>query len=202
MSSRLTRSLFVSAALGLSSMALASLPARTALAAPAADAPVAAPLDARFQDLAWRNVGPFRGGRALAVAGSPTEPNTFYFGAAAGGVWKTIDAGANWKPILDSQPVSSIGAVAVASSDPAQTPLSLDAPEHTHRNRTSNSRPNKPQPRPAAPPALPPQTLSLITAVSPTAQPPGATDLLTRQETHALPVRCPGSSGWIRPHLL
>ena len=118
MSSRLTRSLFVSAALGLSSMALASLPARTALAAPAADAPVAAPLDARFQDLAWRNVGPFRGGRALAVAGSPTEPNTFYFGAAAGGVWKTIDAGANWKPILDSQPVSSIGAVAVASSDP------------------------------------------------------------------------------------
>ena len=118
MSSRLTRSLFVSAALGLSSMALASLPARMALAAPASDAPVATPLDARFQDLAWRNVGPFRGGRALAVAGSPTEPNTFYFGAAAGGVWKTTDAGANWKPILDSQPVSSIGAVAVAPSDP------------------------------------------------------------------------------------
>ena len=118
MSSRLTRSLFVSAALGLSSMALASLPARMALAAPASDAPVATPLDARFQDLAWRNVGPFRGGRALAVAGSPTEPNTFYFGAAAGGVWKTTDAGANWKPILDSQPVSSIGAGAVAPSDP------------------------------------------------------------------------------------
>jgi len=112
---RLTRSLFLSTALGLSAMSLAILPAGMACAA---DTTIAAPLDARFQDLAWRNVGPFRGGRALAVAGSPTEPNTFYFGAAAGGVWKTTDAGANWKPILDSQPVSSIGAVAVAPSDP------------------------------------------------------------------------------------
>ena len=117
MSSRLTRSLFVSAALGLSSLTLASLPVT---AARAADSAVAPPLDARFQDLAWRNVGPFRGGRALAVTGSPTEPNTFYFGAAAGGVWKTTDAGATWKPIFDSQPIASIGAVAVAPSDPKE----------------------------------------------------------------------------------
>ncbi len=115
MSSRLTQSLLASAALGLSVLSLTALPVRTAAAADTASAP---PLDARFQDLTWRNVGPFRGGRALAVTGSPTEPNTFYFGAAAGGVWKTTDAGANWKPIFDSQPVSSIGAVAVAPSDP------------------------------------------------------------------------------------
>ena len=105
MPSRLTLSLLLSTVLGLSALGPA------ALAAPA-------PADPHLEDLAWRNVGPFRGGRALAVAGSPGEPNTFYFGAAAGGVWKTTDAGANWKPILDSQPVSSIGAVAVAPSDP------------------------------------------------------------------------------------
>ncbi|HEX4653726.1 MAG TPA: hypothetical protein VH227_05710 [Candidatus Udaeobacter sp.] len=65
----------------------------------------------------WRQVGPFRGGRALAVEGVTGEPDTYYFGGVAGGVWKTIDGGANWAPLFDKQPISSIGAIAVAPSD-------------------------------------------------------------------------------------
>src|SRR5690242_13624490 len=70
-----------------------------------------------FQNVKWRLVGPFRGGRALAVTGVPGEPNLYYFGAAAGGVWKSIDGGNNWKPIFDGEKISSIGAIAVADSD-------------------------------------------------------------------------------------
>jgi photosystem II stability/assembly factor-like uncharacterized protein len=70
-----------------------------------------------FSAMRWRQVGPFRGGRVLAVTGVPGEPNVFYFGGAAGGVWKSIDAGANWQPIFDKQPIASIGAIAVAPSD-------------------------------------------------------------------------------------
>ena len=68
--------------------------------------------------LRWRSIGPFRGGRAVAVAGVPSEPATFYFGAVGGGVWRTTNAGVSWQPIMDSQPVASIGAIAVAPSDP------------------------------------------------------------------------------------
>ena len=83
-----------------------------------ASAPVVAPLQASdYNALHWRGIGPFRGGRALAVTGVAGDPRLYYFGAAAGGVWKTTDAGANWKPIFDGQPVSSIGAIAVAPSD-------------------------------------------------------------------------------------
>ncbi|PYJ92242.1 MAG: hypothetical protein DME62_13645, partial [Verrucomicrobia bacterium] len=70
-----------------------------------------------FKGMQWRQIGPFRGGRALAIEGVPGEPDTYYFGAVAGGVWKTIDGGANWIPLFDKQPISSIGAVAVAPSD-------------------------------------------------------------------------------------
>ena len=70
-----------------------------------------------FSGMQWRQVGPFRGGRALAIAGVPGEPNTWYFGAVAGGVWKTLDGGANWTPVFDKQDISSIGALAVAPSD-------------------------------------------------------------------------------------
>ncbi len=64
----------------------------------------------------WRLVGPSRGGRVEAVGGVPGT-NTFYFGAVAGGVWKTTDAGLVWTPIFDKEPIASIGALAVAPSD-------------------------------------------------------------------------------------
>jgi photosystem II stability/assembly factor-like uncharacterized protein len=68
--------------------------------------------------LKWRLIGPFRGGRVVAVAGVPGDSTTFYFGAVNGGIWKTTDAGVVWSPIFDGQPVGSIGALAVAPSDP------------------------------------------------------------------------------------
>jgi photosystem II stability/assembly factor-like uncharacterized protein len=68
--------------------------------------------------LKWRLIGPFRGGRAVAVAGVPGDSSTFYFGSVNGGVWKTTDAGIVWSPIFDGQPVGSIGALAVAPSNP------------------------------------------------------------------------------------
>lgn len=69
--------------------------------------------------LHWRLVGPFRGGRSVAVTGVPGNPTLFYFGAVAGGVWKTNDAGRTWKPIFDGQPIASIGAISVAPSNPS-----------------------------------------------------------------------------------
>jgi photosystem II stability/assembly factor-like uncharacterized protein len=71
-----------------------------------------------YSGLKWRMLGPFRGGRVDAVSGVPGRPNEFYFGAVNGGVWKTIDAGRVWVPVFDSQPVASIGALAVAPSAP------------------------------------------------------------------------------------
>ncbi len=67
--------------------------------------------------LNWRLIGPFRGGRTVAVTGVPGDGKTFYFGAVDGGIWKTTDAGTVWVPIFDGQPVASIGAIAVAPSD-------------------------------------------------------------------------------------
>jgi len=71
-----------------------------------------------FEGMKWRLVGPFRGGRALAVTGIVSQPNTYYFGAVSGGVWKTTDGGITWDPLFDKQSVSSIGAIAAADSDP------------------------------------------------------------------------------------
>jgi photosystem II stability/assembly factor-like uncharacterized protein len=86
--------------------------------ATAAAASAASVDPALFQDLSWRNIGPFRAGRVLTVAGVPGEPAHFYFGAVNGGVWETRDAGRTWRPIFDSQPIGTIGALAVAPSDP------------------------------------------------------------------------------------
>src|SRR5580765_3153262 len=78
-----------------------------------------APYDSSlYSGLKWRLLGPFRGGRVDAVSGVPGRPNEFYFGSVNGGVWKTIDAGRVWTPVFDSQPVASVGALAVAPSAP------------------------------------------------------------------------------------
>ena len=72
--------------------------------------------------LKWRDVGPMRGGRTYAVAGNPAQPDTFYMGSVGGGVWKTENSGRTWFPISDDPqtgiPIGSIGAIAVAPSDP------------------------------------------------------------------------------------
>ncbi|HSR67119.1 MAG TPA: glycosyl hydrolase [Acidobacteriota bacterium] len=72
-----------------------------------------------FKGLQWRNIGPFRGGRSTTVAGVPSQRGTFYFGTTGGGVWKTLDGGDSWRNVSDGFIQSgSIGAVAVADSDP------------------------------------------------------------------------------------
>jgi len=71
-----------------------------------------------YQGMRWRMIGPFRGGRTVAATGVPGQPNVFYIGVNNGGVWKTTDYGHTWTPIFDHQPSGSIGALAVAPSNP------------------------------------------------------------------------------------
>lgn len=72
-----------------------------------------------YNQLEWRNIGPYRGGRSLGAAGSPGRPNEYYFGATGGGLWKTVDGGTEWFPVTDGQVTSSsVGAVAVAETNP------------------------------------------------------------------------------------
>lgn len=72
-----------------------------------------------FSSMKWRNIGPFRGGRSLAVCGVASEPNTYYFGATGGGIWKTTDGGDSWINVSDGfLTTSSVGAIKVAPSDP------------------------------------------------------------------------------------
>ena len=71
-----------------------------------------------YQDLHWRMIGPFRGGRTRAASGNAMQPNVFYVGQVNGGVWKSDDYGRTWNPIFDHEPTQSIGAIAVAPSDP------------------------------------------------------------------------------------
>jgi len=67
----------------------------------------------------WRNIGPNRGGRSIAVAGSAARPNEYYFGAVGGGLWKTTDGGTSWKPVTDGKvDNSAVGGVAVCEADP------------------------------------------------------------------------------------
>src|SRR6187401_3150000 len=68
--------------------------------------------------LRWRHVGPYRGGRTRAICGVPSQPNVFYMAPVNGGVFKSIDYGRTWQPIFDDQPTASVGAIAVALSDP------------------------------------------------------------------------------------
>src|SRR5579862_9573549 len=71
-----------------------------------------------YQEMHWRMIGPFRGGRTRAACGVASQPNVFYVGQVNGGVWKSDDYGRTWNPIFDAQPTQSIGAIAVAPSDP------------------------------------------------------------------------------------
>ena len=71
-----------------------------------------------YQGMRWRMIGPFRGGRTVAITGIPGKPNIFYIGVNNGGVWKTSDYGLTWSPIFDDQPTGSVGALAVAPSNP------------------------------------------------------------------------------------
>ena len=93
----------------------ATSPAQTK---PATTPPAPGTIDEKlFNRMQWRQIGPFRGGRALAIEGIPGDPETYYFGAVAGGVWKTSDGGSTWAPLFDKEAISSIGAIAVAPSD-------------------------------------------------------------------------------------
>jgi photosystem II stability/assembly factor-like uncharacterized protein len=74
--------------------------------------------ESAYQDLHWRMIGPFRGGRTRAATGVPSQPNVFYMAQVNGGVWKSDDYGRTWNPIFDHEPTQSIGAIAVAPSDP------------------------------------------------------------------------------------
>ena len=68
--------------------------------------------------LRWRSIGPSRAGRARAAAGTSGHPTIFYIGFDNGGLWRTSDYGSNWEPLFDQQPTGSIGAIAVAPSNP------------------------------------------------------------------------------------
>ncbi len=79
---------------------------------------LSAALAAHSNPLTWRLIGPFRGGRTVAVSGVRKEPGTYYIAATDGGVWKSTDFGRTWSPIFDGQDTGSVGAIAVAQSDP------------------------------------------------------------------------------------
>ena len=101
--------------------ALSIVPASALLAVVLFGAPQAnTPYDGKFfTGLKWRNLGPNRGGRSIGVAGSPGRPLEYYFGATGGGLWKTTDGGATWKPVTDAAlRTSSVGTVAVSESNP------------------------------------------------------------------------------------
>jgi len=100
-------------------VALVPLAAPNALAArAAAQAAASAPGTALDGALRWRPIGPFRGGRTVAVSGVPGRPHEFYIAAVDGGIFKSEDTGRTWRPIFDDQPNASIGALAVAPSAP------------------------------------------------------------------------------------
>lgn len=96
----------------ITALALLTVSSLSARQTPTIDVGIVSPA------MQWRNIGPTRGGRTKAAAGIPSQPNVFLIGAVNGGVWKTTDYGRTWKPIFDGQPTGSIGAIAIAPSNP------------------------------------------------------------------------------------
>ncbi len=93
--------------------------------------------DGRFRALRWRNIGPFRGGRSVAVAGVAADPLSYYFGGTGGGVWKTTDAGTTWRNVSDGFfNTGSVGAIAVSESDPNVVYVGMG--EHAVRGVTTS----------------------------------------------------------------
>ena len=98
-------------------LALAALPAALGAQRPAPPSPQPVVTPALYQGLAWRHIGP-EGNRFSSAVGIPGDPHTYYVGAASGGIYKTTDGGVHWSEIFDDVPVQSIGALAIAPSDP------------------------------------------------------------------------------------
>ena len=89
-----------------------------ALTSVASSVAAAQSTDALYAEMHWREIGPTRAGRARALSGVASQPNVFYVGYDNGGVWRSTDYGSNWVPLFDNEPTGSIGAIAVAPSDP------------------------------------------------------------------------------------
>src|SRR2546423_1700426 len=110
-------SMLVSATLALSAAAQGRAKQRP-VAPPASSAAVSVGADS-LNNVKFRNLGPsVGGGRVAAVVGVPGDRNTYYVGAGAGGVWKTTDGGDSWEAVFKDQPTASIGALALAPSNP------------------------------------------------------------------------------------
>ena len=101
-------------------LSFAALAVVLAIAGVSHDAPLHAQTgqDLSFREMRWRDIGPTRAGRARAAAGVASQPNMFYAGFDNGGVWRSTDYGANWVPLFDNESTGSIGAIAVAPSNP------------------------------------------------------------------------------------
>src|SRR5258708_9308568 len=107
-----------------------------------------------LKGMQWREVGPYRGGRADTVAGIADQPNVYYFGSTGGGVWKTTDGAQTWKPVSDGFFGGTIGAVAVAPSHPTVVYPGAGADTTPHKPPPRADLRQSPAPTTSRPPTL------------------------------------------------
>ncbi len=110
--------LLVTALVAATLVALGATTLTSSAVAQSVDAADKAPPASLYSDMHWRAIGPTRAGRTRALAGVPSQPNVFYAGYDNGGVWRSTDYGSNWLPLFDKESTGSIGAIAVAESNP------------------------------------------------------------------------------------